>query len=103
MNIGLRRLFFALHQYNPFFLRLSIALVVDFIVLLVLLTWLIKVVDIADLEIFLLEALFVINIGFAVISRFVAPRFYLTFLINSLLSVILFRLWLLASLTITKP
>ena len=86
-----RQTLFALHQTKSIFSKILVVVCIDIVLLTGLVIWLNATIDLINLEIFVLEGLFVANLGFAVVCRFVAPKFYLPFLINTILSAVIFH------------
>ena len=79
-------------KYKSLFIKISIAIGIDVILLSVCIIWMQATPDISIVEILLLPAIFIINIGLGVASKFIIPKLYAVFLINSVLAAIIFHL-----------
>ncbi|MGZ3810402.1 MAG: hypothetical protein ACXVB0_21670 [Mucilaginibacter sp.] len=81
-----------LPKYKSLIVRVLIAIGIDIILLSVFIVWMQATPDVSIVEILLLPAIFIINIGLGIASKFIIRRLYPVFLINSVLGALIFHL-----------
>ena len=79
-------------KYKSLLIRILIAIAVDVLLLSIFIIWMHPTPEESILEYLLLLAIFVINIGFAVVSKYIMKLLYLPFILNSVIAVVIFHL-----------
>jgi hypothetical protein len=92
MSNGTEKRPFPRHRYKSLFNALLVTIAADVLLSCAVIFWFKGHPDLIVFQGGTIPALIVINLGLAVACRFAAPRFYLLFLINSILSAMLFCL-----------
>jgi len=94
MRIGPGRRLFQLHRYKVLLARLAIIVGADILFLSGVIVWFRANPGFLIFRGAVPASLMAINLALAIAYRFVSPKFYMVFLINSIFSVLIFYLLL---------
>ncbi|MBS1532737.1 MAG: hypothetical protein JSU01_20715 [Bacteroidetes bacterium] len=81
-----------LHTYRASFARILVTVGIDLVLLAALVAYTQPIPESAIIAIPVILALFILNIGIAVVARFVWKKLYFTFALNSILAPLIFYL-----------